>query len=47
MDFIASDCHKGRRLCLDSAIKYVAKKCGTDVADELFYLNASAIIDKE
>lgn len=46
VDFIASDCHKGRALCFKAAIKYVAKKRGAEEADRLFFKNAEKITDE-
>lgn len=45
VDFIASDYHFGRSNNMLSASKYVAKKCGEEVKEKVFNINAKQIIE--
>ncbi len=41
---IANDMHYGREYCMKKAYKYVAKKYGEDVAEQLFVINPKKIL---
>lgn len=47
VDFVASDLHSARTSSLKEARELVEKKYGKDYANELFYVNAKKIIDKD
>ena len=44
IDFISSDAHFGRKVCMKDAYKIVAKKFSKKIADDLFYENAKNLI---
>lgn len=44
VDFVSSDCHANRQVCMQDAYQYVQKKYGEEYAQKIFVLNAKEII---
>ena len=43
VDFVASDYHKGKKICLKDAYDYVSTNYGKQLADNVFYYNAKKL----
>lgn len=44
VDFVASDVHEDRAVCMSEAYAFIKKKFGEDVAEDVFFRNAERLI---